>query len=108
MPGEMNITLSGIAGDFCSPRCQGITVPSCIKDYEPGLNKKTEASCIIQENGVPTYCALICQKGTAIACGYPATCMSIPGWGNLGVCTYPSSDEVKATFNYTMSPPYIT
>ena len=80
---ELNVTLDGVPGAFCSPPCT--SSGGC-----PAAPKGTTAApqCVLEVNGAstPTYCALICTPGQA-GCPTGATCQAIQG---VGVCTYSS------------------
>jgi len=77
---ELNVTLEGVPGAFCSPPCTASgTCPA-------GGSGSVQAECALEVNGAstPTYCALICTPGQA-GCPKGATCQAIQG---VGVCTY--------------------
>ncbi len=77
---ELNVTLEGVPGAFCSPPCTASgTCPA-------GGSGSVQAECALEVNGAstPTYCALICTPGQA-GCPKGATCQAIQG---VGICTY--------------------
>lgn len=80
---EMNVTIEGVPGAFCSPPCEGAakTCPNA-----PGGDSTPQ--CALEVNGqtTPTYCALICIPGSS-TCPGTAQCQPIQG---VGVCTYSS------------------
>merc|ERR1712086_122407 len=87
---EVNITITGIGGAFCSPKCTlGVF---CAKDVPTGVTAKPQ--CALQSSsGGAKYCALICSPTTDEAslragdaqCSANGSCKAISG---TGVCTY--------------------
>jgi len=59
MSDEMNVTVTGLTGDFCSPPCDASQ--NCPTDVPTGC--KAVGQCVLDVNGGanPTYCALICD-----------------------------------------------
>ena len=90
MSGEVNVTVTGVAGSFCSPECKlGIFCP---KDVPAGVTAKPQ--CALQDQKTQSkYCALICSPSTDelslragdAQCGAKASCKAISG---VGLCTY--------------------
>lgn len=81
----MNVTVTGLTGDFCSPPCDASQ--NCPTSVPAGC--KAAGQCVLEVNGgsTPTYCALICDPATKGVCGKaPVKCEPIQG---TGVCTYP-------------------
>jgi hypothetical protein len=86
----VNITITGIGGAFCSPKCTlGVF---CAKDIPAGVTAKPQ--CALQSSsGGAKYCALICSPTTDEAslragdaqCTANGSCKAISG---TGVCTY--------------------
>ncbi|CAE7365083.1 unnamed protein product, partial [Symbiodinium pilosum] len=81
---EVAVRVSGISGDFCSPKCtsQG----TCPSDVPSGDTATPE--CALRTTTGDKYCGLICQADTD--CG-KGSCQKMMG---IGLCTYESS--VKA------------
>ena len=87
---EVNITVEGVEGAFCSPEC-GL-LKKCPGDLPPGNSATPE--CALQDSGTgQKYCVLICapslpimdQKAANDVCGDNASCKPIQ---TTGVCTY--------------------
>jgi len=89
---ELEITIQGITGDFCSPMCSN--TKECPVDVPSGVT--SEPQCALTDASDPNkkYCALICsptlpildQKAADAQCGQEATCKeAAPG---IGLCTY--------------------
>jgi len=80
--GEMNVSVTGLPGDFCSPPCSA--TGACPTSYPPGTGATSQGECVLDTgSGDPTYCALLCVPPNG--CGTGATCQPIQG---VGVCTY--------------------
>lgn len=81
--GDENITITGLAGAFCSPKCT--SSGGCPTDLPSGCS--AQAECVLETPGSskPTMCALICTPGQDDSCGKGASCKPIQG---TGVCTY--------------------
>lgn len=83
---EVNVTVTGIPGSFCSPKCElGIICP---KDVPAGVTAKSE--CALQDSSSKAkYCALICTPSAAddTQCGTNASCKKVPN-AAVGLCTY--------------------
>jgi len=87
---EVNITITGVTGAFCSPKCTlGVF---CAKDVPTGVTAKPQ--CALQSSsGGAKYCALICSPTTDEAslragdaqCTANGSCKAISG---TGICTY--------------------
>merc|ERR1712188_28322 len=84
---EEAVQIEGIAGSFCSPKCENlIVVKECTKDVPPGTTAKPE--CVLETSGssTPTQCALICNPADeSDGCPQNASCTAISG---TGICTY--------------------
>ena len=89
---ELEITIQGITGDFCSPMCSN--VKECPTDVPSGVTSAPQ--CALQDASDPNkkYCALICsptlpiqdQKAADAQCGDNGSCKAAaPG---IGLCTY--------------------
>ncbi len=79
----MNVSVTGLPGDFCSPPCDASQ--NCPTAVPAGC--KAAGQCVLEVNGgsTPTYCALICDPATKGVCGKaPVKCEPIQG---TGVCT---------------------
>jgi hypothetical protein len=81
---EVNITVEGIDGAFCSPKC---TTKACPTDVPAGVTVKP--SCCLQST-TDLFCGFICtpgadQKTIDSQCGNNASCKPISG---VGLCTY--------------------
>merc|ERR1712093_710020 len=79
-PGEVNVTVQGVKGPFCSPSC---TSAACPTDKPSSCTANPE--CALKASTGAKYCALICTPGKDDACGENASCKSISG---TGICTY--------------------
>merc|ERR1711966_355918 len=82
--GEMNITVQGIPGSFCSPKCDASG--ACPTDVCPGTVAKP--TCVLQDSGGNKYCGLVCDpkgKGTTCSSDEHMKCEAIQG---TGLCTY--------------------
>ena len=83
-PGEVNVTVSGVPGAFCAPKC----LPSggCPTDTCPLTVDKPQ--CVLQDQSGDKYCALLCTPGgSGTQCSHDEhmTCSPISG---VGLCTY--------------------
>ncbi len=86
MPYEMNVSITGLTGDTCSPPCSG---QNCPTTGQPGIPASTTGQCVLEVNGAttPTYCVLICDPTNSNSCGpYPSGCQPIQ---STGVCLFP-------------------
>ena len=98
----MKVTITGLAGDFCSPKCS--TAKPCPTDVPAGTTAKGQ--CVLEMSGQPqpSQCALICAgadgKPNNLACPAKATCKPI---STTAVCTYDSLDEENASWNGSAS-----
>jgi C1A family cysteine protease len=88
---EIQVSIQGIAGDFCTPKCETFIKP-CPKDVPAGVTAAPQ--CALQDQSSSNkYCALICapagpiadQKAADAQCGTNASCKAIQG---AGICTY--------------------
>jgi len=87
---EVDITITGVAGDVCTPKCTGILKNKCPTDVPAGVTAKP--TCALQDQTGAKYCALMCSPTTDekslragdAQCG-PASCKAIQG---VGICTY--------------------
>jgi hypothetical protein len=89
---EVDITVQGIQGAVCAPKC---TSGSCPSDVPAGVTAAPQ--CALQDSSSgDKYCALICSPSSNDAqCGTNASCKSISG---TGLCTYDdAADTSKAT-----------
>ena len=66
MANEMNVSINGLTGDVCSPKCIGGS--SCPTKLPPAVPAATAGQCVLEVNGAttPTYCVLICDPNTAV------------------------------------------
>ena len=112
-PSEVNMTIKGVPGIFCSPPCSAsLACPSLNdsvnKDAPPGVNKPAppaqlrpvQADCAIEQKAgtKPTYCAMVCDPtsimprggcpGGALHPNYAATCERVE---TIGMCMYKSA-----------------
>jgi len=86
---EQAVQIQGLAGDFCSPKCQ--LFGKCPTDIPTGITAKPE--CALKTTTGAKYCALICSPSLPIKnqfvadaqCGQNASCKAISG---VGICTY--------------------
>jgi C1A family cysteine protease len=87
---ELEITIQGIDGDFCTPKCS--LFKPCPTDVPTGVTAAPQ--CALQDSGSSQqYCALICsptaeikdQKAADAQCGPNASCKSV---SFTGLCTY--------------------
>jgi len=87
MSTEMNVSINGISGDVCSPKC--LAGNACPKKMPPAVPASSKGQCVLEVNGAttPTYCVIICDPNTSGSCGSEAAagCQAIQG---VGVCTY--------------------
>jgi len=88
---EQSVQITGVQGDFCSPKCEGVLFKHCPSDVPDGATAKPECVLETQGSSKPTQCALICQPsenladGSNAACPTNASCKPISG---TGICTY--------------------
>lgn len=76
---EMNISVEGIDGWFCSPICTDKPCPTDVP-----VNVSAKPTCDIQDGQTgDMLCGLVCASNTT--CGHNATCKPIAG---TGLCTY--------------------
>ena len=100
-PHELNLSVSGVPGLFCSPPCDVVDPDGC---PAVGNNRKITAmpECIIGVNSSSNnYCALICNTDAGQdQCGGKAACHRVSG--DQGVCTY--GPEEAAAPSLAVSP----
>lgn len=78
------MSVTGVSGDFCSPKCTGIIIKKCPTDVPEGTT--VAPKCALKTTAGAKYCALVCSPGKDDAgCPPTATCQSIQG---TGLCTY--------------------
>ena len=91
MSDETEITIQGVTGDFCTPKCS--LFKACPTDVPAGVTVAPQ--CALQDSSTgDKYCALICsptlpildQKAADAQCGDNASCKSVQL--GVGVCTY--------------------
>jgi len=89
---ELEITIQGITGDFCSPMCSNFK--ECPTDVPSGVTSAPQCALTDASDPNKKYCALICsptlpildQKAADAQCGDNASCKeAAPG---IGLCTY--------------------
>merc|ERR1719253_1311995 len=101
--GELNLTVTGVPGLFCSPKCGTVPGYDCDPNKAPGTTAMPE--CIIGVNSSENnYCALICNTDAPNQCDKQggSDCHRVSG--NQGVCTYTSaaSESVSAPENFLL------
>merc|ERR1711865_515720 len=82
--GELNITVQGVTGSFCAPKCDASG--ACPTDTCAGTVAKPQ--CVLQDGSGNHYCALVCDpkaKKTSCSSDEHMACQSIQG---TGLCTY--------------------
>jgi hypothetical protein len=83
--GELNMSVTGATGAFCSPQCtdyRPIIGGKCINDLPK--NTTAKAQCLLtDEDTGDHYCALVCD--TDSECPTRATCKDV---GGASLCTY--------------------
>ena len=83
--GEVNITITGVPGSICTPRCSA--TGSCPTDLCQGV--EGTPTCALQDQQGNKYCALICDpsggKADKCATDEHMACHAISG---TGVCTW--------------------
>jgi len=82
--GEANVTISGVPGAFCAPKCDASG--SCPTNTCPLTVAKPQ--CVLQDQSGDKYCALLCTPGGSGAqCSHDEhmVCTAISG---VGLCTY--------------------
>jgi len=93
---EVDISITGITGSICSPKCTGIFKTKCPTDVPAGVTAEPE--CALQDStSHEKYCALICSPSTDEAslragdaqCSSKASCKAVPN-ADVGLCTYDS------------------
>ena len=91
MSDETEITIQGVQGDFCTPKCS--LFKACPTDVPAGVTVAPQ--CALQDSSTgDKYCALICspslpirdQKLADAACG--GTNLSCKALSGTGICTY--------------------
>jgi C1A family cysteine protease len=84
---EESVQITGVSGDFCSPKCTGVLFKHCPTDVPDGATAKPECVLETQGSNKPTQCALICtpSANSDAQCPTGATCKAISG---TGICTY--------------------
>eukprot|EP00740_Mantoniella_antarctica_P006771 CAMPEP_0181363396 /NCGR_PEP_ID=MMETSP1106-20121128/8697_1 /TAXON_ID=81844 /ORGANISM="Mantoniella antarctica, Strain SL-175" /LENGTH=174 /DNA_ID=CAMNT_0023477773 /DNA_START=107 /DNA_END=631 /DNA_ORIENTATION=+ len=96
-PTEMKVSISGVPGSFCSPKC-GPSAP-CPADTHKGATAKGECVLETAGSGSPSQCALICKPGPDRGgCPTGAACVPIQG---LGICTYSTKNDGETTAGET-------
>ena len=106
--GEVNMTIKGVPGIFCSPPCSATKAcpplnatlaPPGVNDPAPSprIARAVQADCAIEEKAgtTPTYCAMICDPtsimprngcpGGALHPNYVSTCQRVE---TVGMCMY--------------------
>merc|ERR1712072_984484 len=82
---EMNVTVTGVKGSFCAPKCDASG--ACPTDVCPGTVSKPK--CALQSSTGDKYCALLCdpKSNSSSVCSSDEhmTCQPIQG---TGLCTY--------------------
>lgn len=82
---EMNVTVQGVKGSFCAPKCDASG--SCPTDVCPGTVAKP--TCALQDGTGQKFCALLCNpksNGTSVCSSDEhMTCQPIQ---STGLCTY--------------------
>jgi hypothetical protein len=112
-PGEINVTLRGVPGIFCSPPCSssqecpslgnatlappGINYPPPPKPFEAFM-VKAECAIELKEGAKATHCAMVCDPsspepragcpGGPFHPEYVAACHKVE---TIGICTYSTS-----------------
>ena len=91
--GEHPVSVTGVPGSFCSPKCVGTGAANCPTDVPAGVS--ATPSCALTAPSGTKSCALVCSPSAAIAiadqhaadamCGAGASCKPIQG---QGLCTY--------------------
>merc|ERR1711957_258516 len=84
LSGELNITVAGVKGSFCAPKCDASG--GCPTDVCPGTVAKP--TCALSSASGDKFCALICDpkgNGTTCSSAEHMTCQPIQG---TGLCTY--------------------
>merc|ERR1719221_881930 len=89
---EEAVQVQGVSGDFCSPKCSGMSCPS---DVPSGVTATPQ--CALQTTTGGKYCALLCSpsvrgNGAGGECG-PGACQAISG---IGICTYAAPGSSRA------------
>ena len=91
MSDEAEITIQGVTGDFCAPKCS--LLKACPTDVPEGVTATPQ--CALKDSSTnKKYCALICsptafiadQKAADAQCGANASCKSVQM--GVGLCTY--------------------
>jgi len=91
MSDETQVSIQGVTGDFCSPKCSFFK--PCPTDVPSGVTARPQ--CALQDSSSGSkYCALICspslpildQKAADDQCGANASCKSVQL--GVGLCTY--------------------
>jgi hypothetical protein len=92
MSDELEITIQGVAGDFCTPACS--LTKECPADVPEGVTAAPQ--CALQDASDPSskYCALMCsptaliadQKAADAQCGANGSCKGVQA--GIGLCTY--------------------
>ena len=112
-PGEINVTLKGVPGIFCSPPCSASQKCPSLSNKTiapPGDNQpmppkpfrdmmaKAECAIELKEGGKATYCAMVCDPSAPTSIlprhgcpggdfhpNYVASCQTVE---TIGICTY--------------------
>jgi hypothetical protein len=82
---EVNITIQGVAGAACVPKCAAVT-RKCPTDVPTGVTSQPQCA-LSDANSGAKFCALLCDPNNNVdtECGSDASCKSISG---TGICTY--------------------
>ena len=68
---EQKISVTGLAGDFCSPKCDP-TSGACPSDVGP--NVTAVPTCVLKSPTGAKYCGLICHPDVKGSCGPNVRC----------------------------------
>lgn len=96
---ELNVTITGVTGAFCSPSCKGTACPT---DVPTGVSAKPTCALEPQGSSQPTQCALICAGNDD--CGEKASCKSVSG-STAKLCTYDDGAPIPPAPAPTPKPP---
>ena len=85
---ERNVTITGITGSFCAPKCG--TTGACPTDTCDGTVASPQ--CILQDQSGDKYCALVCDptKKAPFSCSSDEhlNCQKSGSAEIKGICTY--------------------
>ncbi|CAE7381645.1 unnamed protein product [Symbiodinium sp. CCMP2456] len=79
---EVDVRVSGLSGDFCSPKCNSSGV--CPKDMPKGDAAVPE--CALRTTTGDKYCGLVCRSDSDCGTGSCQTSLGV------GLCTYAAAD----------------